>query len=167
LRARSKTRPSCSRPLPARTSTKTTKSRNRHFDGYQAHVAVDPETELVTEVEIAPGSTQEAELTKDLLPELAGDDPDVTVVADSAYGAAASLKALQDADVKTVIKAPRDKNSWGGFPKSAFDIVLGALAGMLLSRTLQVWGNRHDLRTAVLARGDPAPPQGVPRAGRR
>jgi IS5 family transposase len=101
------------------------KSKNRHFDGYQAHVAVDPETELVTEVEVAPGNTHEAELSRDLLPELDEDDAEVTVVADSAYGAGANLKALQDAGAKTVIKAQRDKNSWGGFPKSAFDIDLG------------------------------------------
>jgi len=100
------------------------KSKNRHFDGYQAHVAVDPDSELVTEVEIAPGSTHEAELSRDLLPELDENDAEVTVVADSAYGAGANLKALQDAGARTVIKAQRDKNSWGGFPKSAFDIDL-------------------------------------------
>lgn len=102
------------------------KSKNRHFDGYQAHVAVDPETELVTEVEVAPGSTHEAELSRDLLPELDEDDAVVTVVADSAYGSGANLKALQDAGASTVIKTQRDKNTWGGFPKTAFQIDLDA-----------------------------------------
>lgn len=100
------------------------KSRNRYFDGYQAHIAIDPETELITEVEVAPGSTHEAELSRDLLPELDEDDPEVTVVADSAYGSGANLKALQDAGASTVIKTQRDINTWGGFSKSAFDIDL-------------------------------------------
>jgi hypothetical protein len=98
------------------------KSNNHHFDGYQAHVAIEPETELITEVEVAPGSTHEAELSQELLPELDQDDPDVTVVADSAYGSGANLKALRDAGAKTVIKTQPDKNSWGGFPKSAFEV---------------------------------------------
>lgn len=102
------------------------KSKSRHFDGYQAHVAFDPETELVTEIEVAPGSTHEAELSRDLLPELDEDDAEVTVVADSAYGSGTNLKALQDAGTKTIIKVQRDKNSWGGFPKSAFAIDLEA-----------------------------------------
>ncbi|MBA2312204.1 MAG: IS1182 family transposase [Actinobacteria bacterium] len=102
------------------------KSKSRHFDGYQAHVAVDPETELVTEIEVAPASTHEAELSRDLLPELNEDHAEVTVVADSAYGSGANLKTLQDAGASTVIKTQRDKNSWGGFPKSAFQIDLDA-----------------------------------------
>jgi len=102
------------------------KSKNRHFDGYQAHVAVDPETELVTEVEVAPASTHEAQLSRDLLPELDEDDAEVTVVADSAYGSGANMKTLQDAGASTVIKTQRDKNTWGGFPKRAFRIDLDA-----------------------------------------
>jgi hypothetical protein len=46
------------------------KSRHGHFDGYKAHIAIDPETELVTEVEVTPANAADAEPVKDLLPEL-------------------------------------------------------------------------------------------------
>lgn len=106
------------------------KSRHGHFDGYKAHIAIDPETELVTEVEVTPANAADAEPVKDLLPELQESrrDPDdeVTVVADSAYGSGATRCELQDAGARTVIKAPPEQNSHGGFLKSAFRIDLEA-----------------------------------------
>lgn len=101
------------------------KSRHGHFDGYKAHVAVDPETELVTEVEVTPANVADEELLKDLLPELHEDrdpDDDITVVADSAYGSGATRQALAEAGATVVIKPRPQNNSHGGFPKSAFDI---------------------------------------------
>ncbi len=100
------------------------KSRHGHFDGYKAHIAADPETELVTEVEVTAGNAADAEPTKDLLPELDYADADITVVADSAYGPGANRQALQQLGAKAVIKAPPEENSTGGFPKSAFVINL-------------------------------------------
>jgi IS5 family transposase len=107
------------------------KSRHGHFDGYKAHIAIDPETELVTEVEVTPASTADAEPVKALLPELEerrDPDDEMTVVADSAYGSGATRRELRDAGVKTVIKALPEQNTRGGFPKSAFRIDLDAKA---------------------------------------
>lgn len=47
------------------------KSRSGGYDGYKANVAVDPETELVTEVVVTPANTPDAVPTLALLPELA------------------------------------------------------------------------------------------------
>ena len=105
------------------------KSSHGHFDGYKVHVAVDPSTELVTEVEVTPANAADAEPVKELLPELQGGcDPDdaVTVVADSAYGSGATRRELEDAGAQTVIKAPPELNTRGGFLKSAFRIDLDA-----------------------------------------
>lgn len=105
------------------------KSCHGHFDGYKAHVAVDPTTELVTEVEVTPANAPDAEPVKELLPELREScDPDdaVTVVADSAYGSGATRREIRDAGGQTVIKAPPEQNSHGGFLKSAFRIDLDA-----------------------------------------
>lgn len=105
------------------------KSVHGHFDGYKAHIAIDPDTELVTEVEVTPANAPDAEPVKQLLRELRdGRDPDdaLTVVADSAYGSGATRRALQDAGAETVIKALPEQNTWGGFPKSAFRIDLDA-----------------------------------------
>lgn len=105
------------------------KSRHGHFDGYKAHIAIDPETELVTEVEVTPANAPDAEPVTKLLPELQeshDDDDAVTVVADSAYGSGATRRELRDAGANAVIKAPPELNSHGGFPKSAFEIDLDA-----------------------------------------
>lgn len=105
------------------------KSRHGHFDGYKAHIAIDPETELVTDVEVTPANVADAEPVKDLLPELeerCASDDELTVVADSAYGSGATRRELEDVGAQTVIKAPPGLNSRGGFPKSAFRIDLDA-----------------------------------------
>lgn len=123
------------------------KSRHGHFDGYKAHVAVDPETELVTEVVVTAGNVADAEAATRLLPELEGtqeEDPDppaderespgdgepeeeapaLTVVADSAYGSGATRAALTQRGARLFVKAPPEQNTHGGFPKSAFVIDL-------------------------------------------
>lgn len=105
------------------------KSRHGHFDGYKAHIAIDPSTELVTEVEVTPANAADAEPVKELLPELqesCDSDDAVMVIADSAYGSGATRRELSDAGAKAVIKAPPEQNTWGGFPKSAFRIDLDA-----------------------------------------
>lgn len=101
------------------------KSSRGAFDGYKAHVAVDPETELVTEVALAPANTSDACPVPDLLPEMQEqeeDDEPLVVVGDSAYGSGSTRAALAEAGAKLVAKAPPDRNSHGGFPKSEFAI---------------------------------------------
>lgn len=119
------------------------KSRAGGYDGYKVNVAVDPTTELVTEVTVTPANTPDATPTMALLPELAddrepeGDDtgdggepapPDsgqaLVVVADTAYGSGANRRALIDAGATLVIKAPPEGNTTGGFLQSAFTIDL-------------------------------------------
>lgn len=107
------------------------KSVHGHFDGYKAHVAVDPKTELITEVHLTPASTPDASPVPDLLPELAREPgaeteevEGLTVIGDSAYGSGPTRQALTEAGAEVVAKAPPDTNSRGGFPKSAFTIDL-------------------------------------------
>ena len=35
------------------------KSRNRHFDGYKAHLSVDPDSELIDEIVATPANTSD------------------------------------------------------------------------------------------------------------
>lgn len=105
------------------------KSLRGGFDGYKAHVAVEPENELITEVEVSAANVNDEGPIEQLLPELkdTNEDGGITVVADSAYGSGPARKRLQDAGAKTVIKAPPGHNSTGGFPKSEFDIDLQSM----------------------------------------
>jgi transposase len=120
------------------------KSRSGGYDGYKANLAVDPETELVTEVAVTPANTPDAVPTMALLPELAEPAPTpdqgpdghdaadgekaLVVVADTAYGSGANRRALVDAGASLVIKAPPEQNATGGFLKSAFFIDMEAQA---------------------------------------
>ncbi len=102
------------------------KSVRGGFDGYKAHVAVDPDTELITEVEVTAANVNDQGPIKELLPELEGqdEDRDLTVVADSAYGSGETRKMLADAGAKTAIKPSPGHNPTGGFPKTDFHIDL-------------------------------------------
>lgn len=43
------------------------KSRNRRFDGYKAHLSVDPDSELIDDVVVTPANTHDADAVDDLL----------------------------------------------------------------------------------------------------
>lgn len=45
------------------------KSRARRFDGYKTHIALDPDTELITEITVTPGNTADRDTVDDLLSE--------------------------------------------------------------------------------------------------
>lgn len=98
------------------------KSNHGPFDGYKAHVAVDLETELVTEVQLTPANVADSAVVEDLLPELGEEDAEIMVVADSAYGSGPTRAALAEAGATLVAKAPPEQNTRGGFPKSAFAV---------------------------------------------
>jgi IS5 family transposase len=102
------------------------KSNHGHFNGYKAHVAVDPETELISEIEVTPANVSDGAVAPDLLPELAEGDAEITAVGDSAYGSGPTRTALTEAGATVIAKAPPEQNSTGGFPKSAFTIDLTA-----------------------------------------
>ncbi|MDP9296617.1 MAG: transposase, partial [Actinomycetota bacterium] len=120
------------------------KSVHGHFDGYKAHVAVEPETELITEVAVGPANVADAESVPDLLPELDEDEAQedrLQVVGDTAYGTGPTREVLVEAGAELVAKAPPETNPHGGFPKSAFRIdVAGGTAtcpaGVRTARTV-------------------------------
>jgi len=53
------------------------KSQAHSFDGYKGHVAIDPDSEIITEAEVGPANAADGEMLPTLVPELmpaAGDD---------------------------------------------------------------------------------------------
>lgn len=107
------------------------KSQHGHFDGYKAHVAVEPRTELITEVHVTPANAPDAEPVPDLLPELEEegeeDEEPLTVVGDSAYGGGPVRAVLTEAGAKLVAKVPPESNT-GRFAKSEFALDLERLS---------------------------------------
>jgi hypothetical protein len=109
------------------------KTNHRSFDGYKGHVAIDPDSEVITATGVTPGNTDDAEpapqLIADLLPDKHGQAPGAHVGAvygDCAYGTGEILDQLHSAgiDAKTKVQAPNAPA--GKFTKDQFHIDLPA-----------------------------------------
>ncbi len=96
------------------------KTVTKQQDGYKAHIAVEPDTGLITGCALTPGNTHDGVPVSDLL---ADETQPVEVLADSAYGSADTRIDLADAGHATVIKPiPVRTAVPGGFSTDDFDI---------------------------------------------
>ena len=68
------------------------KSVSEYRDGYKAHIAVEPETGLITAAAITPANAADGPTGVELL---AGEEPGLQVLADSAYGSGETRAALR------------------------------------------------------------------------
>jgi hypothetical protein len=100
------------------------KSRSRHFDGYKAHLPVDPDSELIDEVTASPANTPDRDAVPGLLGEYAdgGDKPGV--VGDSAYGDAGTRAGLEEQGFTVTARCPPARNAAGRFSKDQFTVDL-------------------------------------------
>ncbi len=106
------------------------KTNHRGFDGYKGHVAIDPDIEIITAVEVTAGNTGDAETVADLITDLIDAataepaDDLAAVYGDSAYGAGQVLDQLDTAgiDIKTKVQPPTAPG--GKFSKDRFAIDL-------------------------------------------
>jgi IS5 family transposase len=94
------------------------KSRSEYRDGYKAHVAVEPETGLITATALTPANVGDGPTGVTLL---AGELPGLQVLADSAYGSGEVRVALRDAGHDQAIKAISLRRAVpGGFDRDDF-----------------------------------------------
>jgi len=77
------------------------KNRSSYRDGYKAHIAVEPDTGLITACDLTPANEGDGPTGIKLLD---GEPEGLDVLADSAYGSGDSLAALADAKQRPVIK---------------------------------------------------------------
>ena len=115
------------------------KSRAHGFDGYKGHVAVDPDSELITATAVSAANAGDASVAPGLLadglphgaadatgaaPEAApaGTAPSVMVYGDAAYGTGELLAGLHDAGATARIKVQPPVAPGGHFPKDQFAI---------------------------------------------
>ena len=113
----------------ARHGHKTTAHR---FDGYKGHVAIDPDTEIITATTVTPGNAGDASVAQQLLDDIMkeGDATDThassVAFGDASYGTGPVLDMLQKAGVEamTKVQPPHARN--GRFTKDAFVIDLDA-----------------------------------------
>lgn len=131
------------------------KTSARGFDGYKGHVAIDPDSEMITATAVTPGNTGDAGPATDLLaddlpapapaPDLTDDggDADETdgdgdgdeardkagpwaVYGDAAYGSGALLADLEAAGAQVMVKVQPPAAPGGRFAKDRFEIDLTA-----------------------------------------
>ena len=77
------------------------KSRSEYRDGYKAHLAVEPETGLITAAALTPANSGDGPTGVALLD---GEAPGLQVLADGAYGSGETLAALDAAGHELAIK---------------------------------------------------------------
>jgi hypothetical protein len=102
------------------------KSRNRRFDGYKAHLSVDPDSELIDDVVVTPANTHDADAVDDLLADHADDEDKPTVMGDCAYAGADTLDDLEQAGFDVNAKVPPAARRGGRFGKDDFEVDLEA-----------------------------------------
>ena len=64
------------------------KTSARGFDGYKGHVAIDPDSEIITATEATPGNSGDAEVAESLLGEMLPGDQDSATAQDGGQAAA-------------------------------------------------------------------------------
>jgi IS5 family transposase len=105
-------------------SRHTHKTAHAYRDGYKGHLAIEPETGIVTATGLTPGNIGDAEAAEDLL----ADEPAGTeVVADSAYGSGELRAKLAKKKMTAVVKpSPLRPAVEGGFTLDDFAVDLAA-----------------------------------------
>jgi hypothetical protein len=103
------------------------KTSARSFDGYKGHIAIDPDSELVTAVAVTPGNAGDVAVAPELLAaELEApapqDEEPLTVYGDAAYGSGELLETLETAGAEPRIKVQPPSTMDGHFSKDDFTI---------------------------------------------
>jgi len=100
------------------------------FDGYKAHVAVDPDSEVITAAEVSSAATGDAVVAPTLLGELAGGEGEqgsgqtarAMVYGDSAYGTGAHLAWLGEHGLAPMVTTQVPTAPGGRFAKDQFHL---------------------------------------------
>ncbi|WP_433685433.1 transposase [Nocardia sp. CA-119907] len=84
------------------------KTSARGFDGYKGHIAIDPDSEIITATEVTPGNAGDADTAEALLTDILACEAEASscgaaVFGDSAYGAGELLKQLDDNGIRNQI----------------------------------------------------------------
>src|SRR5579875_2581045 len=101
------------------------------FDGYKGHVAIDPDSELVTATRVTPGNLGDAGPAAELLTEVAEVDEEIeqerpVVYGDKAYGTGELHSLLEEAGVTDRLKTQDPVAPSGRFAKDRFEVDLEA-----------------------------------------
>lgn len=105
------------------------KTSARGFDGYKGHVAVDPDSEIITETTVTAGNAGDASVAEDLVNDLVGDNArgdDAKIYGDSAYGTGEFQQRLDDEHIASGCRTQPPSAPAGRFAKDRFNVDLDA-----------------------------------------
>lgn len=107
------------------------KTAARGFDGYKGHIAIDPDSEIITATEVTPGNVADGVVADALIADvfeppaqLSPEAPRAEVYGDSSYGTADIIEKLEAAGVDANVKIQRPSAPDGHFTKDDFKIDL-------------------------------------------
>lgn len=118
------------------------KTAARGFDGYKGHIAIDPDSEIITATGATPGNSGDAEVAESLLGDILPGDQDSAAgqdggqaaapaaggrpaaYGDAAYGSGELIGRVEDAGIYNGIKCQPPPAVKGHFPKDRFTIDL-------------------------------------------
>ena len=116
------------------------KSSAHGFDGYKGHLAIDPESELITHTTVTAGNVADGDVAEELIADLledagghdVADEPAAeegggetpTVYGDSAYGSGAFQEVLEEHGIESRCRTRRATTSHHGFSKERFTVDL-------------------------------------------
>jgi IS5 family transposase len=109
------------------------KTAARGFDGYKGHVAVDPDSEIITASTVTAGNAGDASVAEDLVADLVSDETTNShtteaerpkVYGDNAYGTGPFQSHLEDNDIDSGCKTQPPTMPGGLFTKDHFTINL-------------------------------------------
>jgi len=157
------------------------KTAARGFDGYKGHVAIDPETELITATRVTAGNAGDAGVAAELIADVmtATEAAEAAVVyGDSAYGTGTFQDRLEEAGITSRCKTQPPVSRQGRFAKDRFTVDLEnqqvtCPAGVtaVISRRQDGSGSAKFVRPVASARSGcsaPTPRRGAPsRSARR
>jgi len=102
------------------------KSKSRRFDGFKAHLSVDPDSELIDDVVVTPANTPDKGAVAKLVEPFAALADKPEIVGDAAYGDGATRAELKEAGLRVIARVPPVRNMTGGFAKDRFTVDLDA-----------------------------------------
>ncbi len=110
------------------------KTESRHFDGFKGHVAIDPDSEIITAIDVTAGNVGDASAVVSLLKEelaaaektgcLAPPETKLEVYGDASYGTADVLEQLEEVGFEANLKVQAPSNRKELFTQDQFTIDL-------------------------------------------
>jgi len=118
------------------------KTAARGFDGYKGHIAIDPESEIITAVDVTAGNVGDGAAAKSLLADVLvstpstehdkeqeaspADEEPIEVYGDASYGTADVVEMLEQAGIEPNVKVQPPSAREGMYSQDAFTIDLTA-----------------------------------------